>query len=52
MKSLYCQKMGKEYYQITGKTLDNLIAEIIKSAELVNSIVLTSKEQQSGVENF
>ncbi|MCK5536507.1 MAG: HAMP domain-containing protein [Bacteroidales bacterium] len=45
-------KNGQDISKIAGKKLENAIPEIIKSAELVNNIVLAGKEQQSGVENI
>ncbi len=43
-------KNGQNISKIAGEKLENAIPEIIKSANLVNSIVSASKEQQSGVE--
>ncbi len=45
-------KNGQEISKIAGKKLTKTIPEIIKNAELVNNIVLASKEQQSGVESI
>jgi len=41
---------GQEISEIAGEKLAKLIPEIIKSAELVNSIVIASKEQENGIE--
>ncbi len=41
---------GNNISKIAGEKLDILIPEIIKSAELVNDIVLAGKEQQTGIE--
>jgi len=43
---------GKDVSKIAGDKLSKTIPDIIKSAELVNHIVLAGKEQQSGVENI
>jgi len=43
-------KSGKAVSQKAGKKLQTMIPEIIKSAELVNNIVIASREQQSGVQ--
>ncbi len=43
-------KSGKDISKLAGEKLSKIIPEIIKSAELVNNIVVASKEQQSGVE--
>ena len=45
-------KKGQTISKIAGKKLKNAIPKIIKSAELVNNIVLAGKEQQTGVENI
>jgi len=45
-------KNGKKISKIAGEKLDSAIPEIIKSAELVNDIVLAGKEQQSNVKNI
>ncbi len=45
-------KIGKNYSQITSKLFEKLIPEIVKSADHVNDIVSSGKEQQSGVENI
>ena len=41
---------GQNISKVAGKKLEQLIPEIIKSATLVNDIVIASKEQLSGVE--
>jgi len=41
---------GKKVSDIAGKKLDKLIPEILKSAKLVDNIVLASQEQKNGVE--
>ena len=41
---------GKAVSQTAGKKLQTMIPEIIKSAELVNNIVIASREQQRGVQ--
>ena len=41
---------GQKISKLAGEKLVKLIPEIIKSAELVNEIVLASKEQQNGVQ--
>ena len=45
-------RSGKEISKTAGEKLSKLIPEILKSAELVNNIVLASREQQSNVENI
>ncbi|MCF6240758.1 MAG: methyl-accepting chemotaxis protein [Bacteroidales bacterium] len=41
---------GQEISRIAKEKLENLVPEILESAELVKSIVLASREQQNGVE--
>ncbi len=41
---------GQYNSQLAGKALNTMLPDIIKSAELVNNIALSSQEQQSGVE--
>ncbi len=43
-------KYGQDISKSAGEKLTKLIPEIIKSAEYVNDIVLSSREQQSGIE--
>ncbi len=43
---------GKEISKIAGEKLTKLIPEILKSSELVNSIVSASQEQQNNIENI
>ena len=45
-------KNGQNISKIAEKKLAKTIPEIIKSAELVNNIVSSSREQQSGVEDI
>ncbi len=41
---------GQEISRIAKEKLENLVPEILESAELVKSIVIASREQQNGVE--
>lgn len=41
---------GQEISRISKEKLENLVPEILESAELVKSIVIASREQQNGVE--
>ncbi len=43
-------KYGQAISKTAGEKLTKLIPEILKSAEHINAIVLSSKEQQSGIE--
>lgn len=43
---------GYEISKIAGEKLEQTIAEIVKSSEMVSSIVESSKEQRSGVEEI
>ena len=45
-------KSGQNISKTAGDKLTKLIPEILNSAELVNNIVVASKEQQSSVENI
>ena len=45
-------KSGREVSKTAGERLTKLIPEILNSAELVNNIVIASKEQESSVENI
>ncbi len=45
-------KTGQNISKTAGEKLTKLIPEILNSAELVNNIVIASKEQQSSVENI
>jgi len=43
---------GQDISKVAGKKLENLIPDIIKSAELVSSIVSASREQQNNIKNI
>ena len=45
-------KTNQNISQISSKQLEKVIPEIIRSAELVNDIVVGSKEQQSSIESI
>ncbi len=45
-------KNGQDISKIAGEKMKNTIPQIIKSAKLVNAIVLAGKEQQIGVESI
>ncbi len=48
-KILKMSKSGTEISKIAGENLEKIIPEIIKSAELVKNIVVSSNEQQNGI---
>jgi len=43
---------GQKISKTAGEKIIKLIPEILKSAELINNVVISSKEQQSNVENI